>query len=71
MFSQYGGTVGSPLLLEPSEEETEKERRNYWYRFSIMYTGMLTTGTSIVFLYFIYNSLLFYILSEHDEIVIG
>ncbi|XP_071525564.1 palmitoyltransferase ZDHHC16B isoform X2 [Panulirus ornatus] len=44
MMPVYGGTVGSPVLLEPSEEETERERRNYWYRFSIMYTGMLTTG---------------------------
>ncbi|KAK8748177.1 hypothetical protein OTU49_016348, partial [Cherax quadricarinatus] len=41
---KYGGTVGSPVLLEPPEEEMDIERRNYWYRFSIMYSGMLTTG---------------------------
>ncbi|XP_069940744.1 palmitoyltransferase ZDHHC16 isoform X1 [Cherax quadricarinatus] len=44
MMPVYGGTVGSPVLLEPPEEEMDIERRNYWYRFSIMYSGMLTTG---------------------------
>nr|XP_053647879.1 palmitoyltransferase ZDHHC16A-like [Cherax quadricarinatus] len=44
MMPVYGGTVGSPVLLEPPEEEMDIEGRNYWYRFSIMYSRMLTTG---------------------------
>ncbi|KAK3851112.1 hypothetical protein Pcinc_040098 [Petrolisthes cinctipes] len=38
------GTVGPAVKLETPEEEAERERRSYWYRFSIMYTAMLTTG---------------------------
>ncbi|XP_042214404.1 palmitoyltransferase ZDHHC16A-like isoform X2 [Homarus americanus] len=44
MMPVYGGTVGSPVPLEPSDNEAETELGSYWYRFSIMYTGMLTTG---------------------------
>lgn len=44
MMPVYGGTVGSPVLLEPLDELADIDRRIYWYRFSIMYSGMLTTG---------------------------
>ncbi|XP_064086800.1 palmitoyltransferase ZDHHC16-like [Macrobrachium nipponense] len=44
MIPVYGGTTGSPVPFEPSAEEIEKERIHYWYRFSIMYCGMITTG---------------------------
>ena len=41
---QYEDRIGTPVRLEGPEEEQEKIRRNYWYRFAIMYSGMLTTG---------------------------
>ncbi|XP_063846258.1 palmitoyltransferase ZDHHC16-like [Scylla paramamosain] len=44
LMPMYDGTVGTPIRLERPEEEQEKQRRNYWYRFAIMYSGMLTTG---------------------------
>nr|XP_027229278.1 palmitoyltransferase ZDHHC16-like [Penaeus vannamei] len=44
MIPIVGGTTGIPVPLETPEEEQSKQRKNYWYRFAIMYTGMLTTG---------------------------
>ncbi|KAK7072849.1 Palmitoyltransferase zdhhc16 [Halocaridina rubra] len=44
MIPVYGGTTGVPVPIEPSKEEMETERQHYWYRFAIMYSGMLTTG---------------------------
>ncbi|XP_076069666.1 palmitoyltransferase ZDHHC16 isoform X2 [Oratosquilla oratoria] len=45
MIPVIGNTTGVPMVLEPPPTlDPKTENRNYWYRFFIVYAGILTTG---------------------------